>query len=76
MEDSAEYVRYRLVAAGCDRALFPDDALATLHELYQGALREIDRLATATLREAARGKKKLVDRDLVSRVAEALARFN
>ena len=76
MEDSAEYVRYRLVAAGCDRALFPDDALATLHELSQGALREIDRLATAALREAARRKKKLVDRDLVSRVAEALARFN
>jgi type II secretory pathway predicted ATPase ExeA len=47
VEDTAEYVRYRLGAAGTDRALFPDDAIATLHEQSQGALREIDRLATA-----------------------------
>lgn len=74
--DTAEYVRYRLAAAGTDRALFPDDALGALHELSQGALREIDRLATAALREAARRKKKLVDRELVTRVAEALLRFD
>ncbi|MDP9149355.1 MAG: AAA family ATPase, partial [Myxococcota bacterium] len=43
VEDTGEYVRYRLAAAGADRALFPDDALATLHEHSQGALREIDR---------------------------------
>jgi type II secretory pathway predicted ATPase ExeA len=76
VEDTTEYVRYRLAAAGTDRAIFPDDALATLHELSQGALREIDRLATAALREAARRKKKLVDRDLVTRVAESLVRFD
>jgi type II secretory pathway predicted ATPase ExeA len=76
VEDTTEYVRYRLAAAGTDRAIFPDDALSTLHELSQGALREIDRLATAALREAARRKKKLVDRDLVTRVAESLVRFD
>ncbi len=76
LDDTAEYLRYRLAAAGTDRALFPDDALAALHELSQGALREIDRLATAALREAARRKKKLVDRETVVRVAEALARFD
>lgn len=75
VDDTAEYVRYRLAAAGSDRALFPDDALGALHEASQGALREIDRLATAALREAARRKKKLVDREIVVRVAEALARF-
>jgi type II secretory pathway predicted ATPase ExeA len=74
--DTAEYVRYRLAAAGCDRAIFPDDALSALHELSQGALREIDRLATAAMREASRRKKKLVDRDVVTRVAEALVRFD
>ena len=74
--DTAEYVRFRLHAAGCERALFPDDALAALHELSLGALREIDRLATAALREAARRQKKLVEREVVSRVAEALARFD
>jgi general secretion pathway protein A len=76
VDDTAEYVRYRLGAAGAERPLFPDDALAALHETSQGALREIDRLATAALREAARRKKKLVDREIVARVAEALARFD
>jgi general secretion pathway protein A len=75
VDDTAEYVRYRLAAAGTDRALFPDDALRALHDLSQGALREIDRLATAALRDAARRKKKLVDRDLVTRAGEALVRF-
>lgn len=74
--DTAEYVRFRFHAAGCERALFPDDALAALHDLSLGALREIDRLATAALRDAARRKKKLVDRDVVTRVGEALLRFD
>lgn len=74
--DTAEYIRFRLRAAGCERDLFPDDALAVLHELSQGALREIDRLAAAALRDAARRQKKLVDRDVVTRVADALARFD
>lgn len=76
VDDTAEYVRFRLAAAGCDRALFPDDALAALHELSQGALREIDRLANTALRDAVRRKKKLVDRELITRAAEALARFD
>jgi type II secretory pathway predicted ATPase ExeA len=75
VDDTSEYVRHRLAAAGAERAIFPDDALAALHELSQGALREIDRLATASLREAARRKKKLVDREIVVRAAEPLARF-
>ena len=75
-DDTAEYVRFRLAAAGTDRPIFPDDALAALHEHSLGALREIDRLATAALREAARRKKKLVDRDVVTRAAEALVRFD
>jgi general secretion pathway protein A len=74
--DTAEYIRFRLHHAGCERDLFPDDALAALHELSQGALREIDRLAGAALRDAARRKKKLVDREIVLRVGESLARFD
>jgi general secretion pathway protein A len=75
LEDTAEYVRYRLGRAGTDRALFPDDAIAALHDLSQGALREIDRLATAALRDAARRKKKLVDRDVVIRAGESLMNY-
>jgi hypothetical protein len=36
-----------------------------------GAMRDLDRLATAALRETARKKRKLVERDVVVRVIEA-----
>ena len=68
-DDTAEYVRLRLRRVGCDREIFASDALALLHEVAGSSLREIDRLATDALREAARRKKKLVERDAVERVA-------
>lgn len=70
-EDTAEYIRLRLARAGCERELFASDATAMLHEAASGALRDIDRLATAALREAARRKKKLVERDSLTRVLDA-----
>jgi type II secretory pathway predicted ATPase ExeA len=69
-DDTAEYVRLRLEKVGCEREIFASDALAMLHEAATGALRDIDRLATAALREAARKKRKLVERDVVSRVVD------
>jgi type II secretory pathway predicted ATPase ExeA len=75
VDDTAEYVRFRVRQVGCEHDLFPDDALAALHDLSQGALREIDRLASAALRTAARRKKKLVDRELVLRASETLLRY-
>lgn len=68
-EDTADYIRLRLGRAGCDRELFAPDALALLHQVAGASLREIDRIATASLREAARRKKKLVERDLLARLA-------
>lgn len=73
-DDTAEYLRVRLHGVGCDRALFASDAVAMLHEATLGALRDIDRLATAALREAAKTKRKLVERDTLARVVEADAR--
>jgi len=69
-DDTAEYVRMRLRRAGCDREVFAQDALALLHEATLGSMREIDRLATAALREAARKKRRLVERDVMARVLE------
>jgi general secretion pathway protein A len=69
-EDSIEYVRVRLHNAGCDKELFTGDALAMLHEAANGSLRDMDRLATAALREAARRKRKLVERDVIGRVVD------
>jgi general secretion pathway protein A len=67
-EDTGEYLRMRLAKAGCDRDLFTSDATAMIHEAALGSLRDIDRVATAALREGARRKRKLVERDSVSRV--------
>jgi general secretion pathway protein A len=67
-EDTADYVRLRLHRAACDQELFAADALAVLHEAAGSSLREIDRIATGALREAARRKKKLVERDVVTRL--------
>jgi type II secretory pathway predicted ATPase ExeA len=71
-DDTAEYVRLRLEKVGCERQVFATDALAMLHEAATGALRDVDRLATAALREAARKKRKLVERDVVSRVVDII----
>jgi len=70
-EDTTEYVRLRLERAGCDREVFASDAIAMLHEAASGALRDVDRLATSALREAARKKKKLIERDVLARVLDA-----
>lgn len=70
-DDTADYLRHRLRLAGAgDRELFTGDAIAILHEAA-GGLRDLDRLAEASLRDAWRRKKKLVERDAVMRVAEA-----
>lgn len=42
-----------------------------LHEATLGAMRDLDRLAAHALRETARRNKKLVERDVVTRVIEA-----
>lgn len=69
-EDTCEYLRYRLKRAGVDREVFSQDAVALLHEAAQGGMRDLDRLATACLREAVRKKKRLVERDLLPRVLD------
>jgi type II secretory pathway predicted ATPase ExeA len=70
-DDTADYIRTRLRLAGCDRELFSLDAVTLLHDHAGGALRDIDRLATAALREAARKKRKTVDADAVQRLIDA-----
>jgi general secretion pathway protein A len=71
-DDTAEYIRMRLRRVGCDRELFASDAITLLHDVAGSSLREIDRLATDALRESARRKKKLVEREAVERVASNL----
>lgn len=70
-DDTADYVRTRLRLAGCDREIFTLDAVTLLHEHSGGAMRDIDRLATAALREAARKKRKNVDAESLQRILDA-----
>jgi type II secretory pathway predicted ATPase ExeA len=70
-EDTNEYIAYRLKRAGAASSTFSTDALAMLHEATQGRLRDIDRLATAALRRAAKKKHKIVDRDLIAQTLDA-----
>lgn len=66
--DTAEYLAHRTRRASADRDLFSTDAAAMLHEASAGRLRDLDRLATASLKIGARKKARVVDRDLVARV--------
>lgn len=68
LDDTAEYVRLRMTRAGADREVFTADALTLLHKAAGSSLREVDRIATTALREAARRKKKLVDREVLTRI--------
>jgi type II secretory pathway predicted ATPase ExeA len=69
-DDTTEYLRMRLERAGCTREVFASDATVLLHEATVGAMRDLDRLAAAALRESARKKRKLVERDVVTQVIE------
>ena len=69
--DTAEYIEYRMKRAGATRPAFLADALTMLHEVTGGRLRDIDRLATAALKSAARRKMSQVDRNLVTAVTKA-----
>ena len=70
-DDTVEYVNYRLERAGGKPTIFVSSALALLHEASAGQLRDIDRLATASLRSASRRKLKHVDTDLLQDVIDA-----
>lgn len=66
--DTAEYLAHRLRHAGCDRDVFNSDAVALIHEDARGRLRDVDRIATDALKNAAKRKLRIVDREAVARV--------
>jgi type II secretory pathway predicted ATPase ExeA len=70
-DDTADYIRSRLARVGATKDLFSADALSMLHEAAGSSLRDTDRIATAALRTAARRKKKIVERDVLSRILQS-----
>ncbi|MBW2736183.1 MAG: AAA family ATPase [Deltaproteobacteria bacterium] len=76
VDDTAEYIRYRFAGVGAGkREVFSSDAVALTHEASSGILRDIDRIATACLKAAARGKHRIVDRELILHVLDAYQPF-
>lgn len=71
LDDTAAYLAFRLKQAGADRELFTLDAIGHLHQCTAGSLRDIDRLAAAALRDSAKKKRKLVERDVLERVSQS-----
>ena len=72
-DDTKEYLSHRLALAGCPTTIFASDVITMIHEATDGAMRDVDRLATAAMRCAARKKKRLVERDVMAQVIEAEA---
>jgi len=72
-EGTAAYIRHRLAKAGCEREVFASDALALIHEASQGYTREIDRIASSCLEQAAQTSERLVDRSLVRDIMKGQA---
>lgn len=69
--ETVEYVRHRLALADVHNELFTSDALDLLHEGTHGRLRDVDRLATAALKAAARAGHNRVDRAILVNVGKA-----
>jgi len=70
-DDTVEYISYSLERVGAKHTLFASNALALLHEATAGQLRDVDRVATACLRTAARKKLKRVDVELLQDALDA-----
>jgi general secretion pathway protein A len=72
--DTAEYLEHRLLQVGSSAGqLFDSDAVVMIHEASLGRLRDIDRLATQTLKSACRLGLSRIDAALVQSVAQAHA---
>jgi type II secretory pathway predicted ATPase ExeA len=75
VDDTSAYLNVRMQRAGTDREVFAKDAISVMHDATRGSLREIDRVATLSLREAARLDKKRVERDTVTRAVGSSPAF-
>lgn len=69
--DTAEYIAHRLKLVGFNKDVFTEESITLLHEQTGGAMRDIDRIATAALRITAKKKRKLIERDVIAHVIEA-----
>jgi general secretion pathway protein A len=75
-DDTADYIRARLARVGGSRDLFTADAITMLHEATFGSLRDVNRIAHAALRMSTRRKRKLIERDVITRILKSEGEVN
>ncbi|MBI5326774.1 MAG: AAA family ATPase [Deltaproteobacteria bacterium] len=68
MEETTEYIKHRLEAAGGDLKIFTDNAVADIYRFSGGLPREINKICDMCLFETYLLKKKQVDSDIVQKV--------
>ena len=68
-EEVAQYVKFRLMTAGRLDDLFPESALAALHELSGGVCRNVNKLAMLSLIGAADRRSATIDETIVRTAA-------
>jgi type II secretory pathway predicted ATPase ExeA len=71
-EDTAEYVRLRLSAAGLSPTLFSDDALVQIFGHSEGIPRKVNNLASQVLLKAQTHGLKQIDAALVKKVVDSM----
>jgi len=70
--DTRGMVEFRLMVAGRRESLFTDDAMAVIFDYSRGVPRRVCRLGLHVLPTAVEEKVRMIDHDLVTRVAEGL----
>jgi general secretion pathway protein A len=71
-EECAEYVRFRLLRAGCMNELFDEAAFTALHECSGGMCRNINKLATLALIRGFLQRKPTLDEETVRACADRM----
>ncbi|GAB4536242.1 MAG: AAA family ATPase [Thermodesulfovibrionia bacterium] len=71
-EEIREYIKHRLRLAGREAPLFSDDAIEAICKFSRGIPRNINNIASNSLFEAFGAGKEIIDRDIISDVANEL----
>lgn len=71
-DETAQYVKYRLMSAGRLAELFTADALAAMHTASGGIPRMLNKIAMLSLIEGADNKAGMIDKNVVATAAKRL----
>lgn len=67
-DETLQYIKFRLLSAGCKESLFEDEALLEVHKSSGGICRDINRICHNGLIEAFLNKKRKISKEMMSNV--------